>query len=160
MSTTRANRAEWLSKIAEAGVRRRAELYYQQLDALVSLRQQARRKLLAESKKDSAWKLLRSIPALGPIRVALLLGIVQTPHRFRSKRPLWRYRGLGVVTHRSADHRYVEGQRERSKKPVLVRGLDPITITISRTCSRARRPRPPPGRVLSGSSTKLWWPKG
>ena len=118
-------RAEWLSKIAEAGVRRRAELYYQQLDALVSLRQQARRKLLAESKKDRAWKLLRSIPALGPIRVALRLGIVQTPHRFRSKRPLWRYSGLGVVTHRSADHRYVEGQRERSKKPVLVRGLDP-----------------------------------
>ena len=67
---------EWLSKIAEVGVRRRAELYYEQLDALVSLRQQARRKLLAESQKHSAWKLLRSIPALGPIRVALLMGIV------------------------------------------------------------------------------------
>jgi hypothetical protein len=29
-------RAEWLAKISEAGVRRRAELYYQQLDALLS----------------------------------------------------------------------------------------------------------------------------
>jgi transposase len=119
------HRDEWLSKIAEVGVRRRAELYYEQLDALVSLRQQARRKLLAESQKHSAWKLLRSIPALGPIRVALLMGIVQTPHRFRSKRPLWKYSGFGVVTHTSADHRYVEGQLERSKKPVSVRGLDP-----------------------------------
>jgi len=27
-------RAEWLAKISEAGVRRRAELYYQQFDAL------------------------------------------------------------------------------------------------------------------------------
>jgi hypothetical protein len=81
-------------------VRRRAELYYQQLDALVSLRPQARRKLLAESKKDSAGKWLRSIPALGPIRVALRLGIVQTPHRFRSKRPLWRYSDGAVGQHR------------------------------------------------------------
>jgi hypothetical protein len=36
-------RAEWLGKIAEAGVRRRAELYYQQFDALLLLHQQARR---------------------------------------------------------------------------------------------------------------------
>ena len=32
-------RAQWLGKITEAGVRRRAEFYYQQLDALSSLRQ-------------------------------------------------------------------------------------------------------------------------
>jgi hypothetical protein len=33
------HRSEWLSKITEAGVRRRAEHYYQQLDALQTLRQ-------------------------------------------------------------------------------------------------------------------------
>ncbi len=33
------HRLEWLGKITEAGVRRRAELYYQQLDALEVLRQ-------------------------------------------------------------------------------------------------------------------------
>jgi hypothetical protein len=33
------HRAEWLGKITEAGVHRRAELYYQQLDALRSLHQ-------------------------------------------------------------------------------------------------------------------------
>jgi len=36
-------RSEWLAKIHEAGVRRRAELYYQQLDALRLVRQQARK---------------------------------------------------------------------------------------------------------------------
>src|SRR6516225_10410157 len=36
------HRGEWLSKIQEAGVRRRAELSYQQLDSLQVLRQQAR----------------------------------------------------------------------------------------------------------------------
>jgi hypothetical protein len=41
------HRAEWLGKITEAGVRRRAELYYQQLDALRPLHQQVQRDLLA-----------------------------------------------------------------------------------------------------------------
>lgn len=36
------HRALWLDKIGEAGVRRRAEFYYQQLDALRCLRQQVR----------------------------------------------------------------------------------------------------------------------
>src|SRR5437773_10599886 len=118
------HREEWLSKITQASVRRRAELFYKQLDALVLLRKQARQELLAEGKKHQAWKWLRSIPSLGPIRVAVLMAIVQTPHRFRSKRPLWKYSGFGVVMHSSADHRYVQGQLERSKKPVSVRGLD------------------------------------
>ena len=52
------HRAEWLGKIHEPGVRRRAELYYQQLDALRVLRQEARRELLSESKKHKAWKQL------------------------------------------------------------------------------------------------------
>jgi hypothetical protein len=37
------HRTEWLAKIREPGVHRRAEFYYQQLDALRSLRQQVRR---------------------------------------------------------------------------------------------------------------------
>ena len=115
---------EWLSKITQASVRRRAQLCYLQLDMLVGLRRQARQELLVEGKKHQAWKSLRSIPALGPIRAAVLMAIVQTPHRFRTKRPLWKYGGFGVVTHSSADHRYVEGQLQRSKKPVSVRGLD------------------------------------
>jgi len=45
------HRAEWLGKITEPGVRRRAEFYYQQLDALRTVRQEVRRELLAEGKK-------------------------------------------------------------------------------------------------------------
>ena len=82
------HRSEWLGKITEAGVRRRAEFFYQQLDALQALRQQVRRDLLAESRKHSARKLLRQIPSIGPIRAALLMALIQTPHRFRTKRQL------------------------------------------------------------------------
>ena len=52
------HRAQWLNRIGEAGVRRRAEFFYQQLDALRALRQAVRRDLLAESRKHGATKLL------------------------------------------------------------------------------------------------------
>jgi hypothetical protein len=84
------HRKEWLSKITEPGVRRRAELFYQQLDGLQKLRQEARRDLLAESRKHGATELLRRIPYIGPIRAALLIALMQTPHRFlklKSARP-------------------------------------------------------------------------
>ena len=117
-------RAEWLGKIREAGVRRRAELYYQQLDALRLLRQQARKELLAEARKHSATKLLRQISGIGPLRAAHLVALMQTPHRFRTKRQLWNYSGLGLETHDSAQYCYVEGQLQRSKKPQQLRGLN------------------------------------
>jgi transposase len=118
------HRSEWLSKITEAGVRRRAEHFYQQLDALQALRQEARRDLLAESRKHGATKLLCQVPCIGPIRAALLLALIQTPHRFRTKRQLWSYSGLGIETRSSGEYRYVEGQLRRSKKPVELRGLN------------------------------------
>src|ERR1700737_4714356 len=118
------HRSEWLNKIGEAGVRRRAEFFYQQLDALRALRQTVRRDLLAESRKHSATKLLRQIPYIGPIRAALLIALIQTPHRFRTKRQLWTYSGLAIETRDSAQHRYVGGPLQRSKKPQQLRGLN------------------------------------
>src|SRR5271170_4916979 len=91
-------RAEWLGKIQEAGVRRRAEFYYQQFAALRVLRQEVRRELLAEAQQHDAWKLLREIPFIGPVRAALLIALIQTPHLFRTKRQLWTYSGFGIET--------------------------------------------------------------
>src|SRR6266850_3793238 len=86
--------------VPTATVRRRAEFYYQQLDALRTVRQEVRRELLAEGKKHKAWKRLCQIPSIGPIRSAVLLGILQTPHRFRTKRQLWTYSGFGIENDR------------------------------------------------------------
>jgi Transposase and inactivated derivatives len=118
------HRAEWLGKISEAGVRRRAEHYYQQLDVLRPLRQEVRRDLLTEAKKHKAWNLLRQIPGIGAIRAAIVIAVMQTPHRFRTKRHLWTYSGLALETHDSAQYRVAEGQLQRSKKPATVRGLN------------------------------------
>ena len=118
------HRAEWLAKLTEAGVRRRAEFYYQQLDALRPLHQEARKELLAEARKHRAWKLLRQIPSIGPIRAALLIAIIQTPHRFRTKRQLWTYCGLALEIRDSGEYRIVRGQLKRSRKTVAIRGLN------------------------------------
>jgi len=117
-------RAEWLAKISEAGVRRRTELYYQQFDALAALRQGTRRELLAEARKHPAMRLLRQIPSIGPIRAALLIALIQTPNRFRTKRQLWAYCGLALRTYTSGEYRFVGGQLKRSKKVLAVRGLN------------------------------------
>jgi len=120
----RRHRSAWLGKLSEVGVRRRAEQLYQQLDALAEIRKQARRELLAESQKDPAHALLRQIPRLGPIRVALLIALIQTPHRFRSKRQLWAYCGLALQTRASGEYRFAAGQLQPSKKSPALRGLN------------------------------------
>src|ERR1017187_7900308 len=118
------HRAEWLQKLPEAGVRRRAERLYQQLDALRSLHQDARQELLAESRKHPAAGLLQQIPCIGPIRAALLIALIQTPHRFRTKRQLWAYSGLALATRTSAEYRFLDGQLQSSKKLLAARGLN------------------------------------
>jgi len=65
----RRHREQWLAKIREAGVRCRAERLYEQLDMLQHLRQQARRVLLAESRKHTITARLRQIScAVLPVR--------------------------------------------------------------------------------------------
>jgi transposase len=117
-------RAEWLAKISEAGVRRRAELYYQQFDSLAALLQGARRELLTEGRKHLNTRLLQQIPSIGPIRTVLLLALMQTPNRFRTKRQLWAYCGLALRTYTIGEYRIVGGQLKRSKKVLAIRGLN------------------------------------
>lgn len=117
-------RVEWLERLTEAGARCRAERLYAELDALQVLRRAARLDMIVESRKHSAVKVLRTIPFLGPIRAALLIARVQTPHRFRTKRQFWTYCGLGLETRTSSDYCLVNGEIQRKKKPVFIRGLN------------------------------------
>jgi transposase len=118
------HRGEWLAQLTQAGMHRRAELLYEELDALLSLRREARRELMVESHKHDAVKLLCTVPFLGPIRAATVIARVQTPHRFRTKRQFWAYCGLALETRTSADYRFEEGQLVRAKKPAFIRGLN------------------------------------
>ena len=93
-------------------------------DALQPVRQAARQDLLRESHQHPAVKLLRQIPSIGPIRAALLVALLQTPHRFRTKRQLWAYSGFAVETHDSGEYRCVRGKLQRNRERITVRGLN------------------------------------
>ena len=118
------HRGEWLAQLTEAGALRRAEFCYEQLDALQALRQHVRRDLLEEGRKHSAIKLLRQVPSIGPIRATLLVALMQTPHRFRTKRQFWAYSGLAVETHASGEYQMAQGQVKRSRRHPAIRGLN------------------------------------
>ncbi len=118
-------RTNWIDQLKQAGVHQRAELLYRQLDLLRLLRREAKQALLAESRKHSVSRILRPVPGLGAVRVAVLLAMVQTPFRFRSKRLFWAYVGLGLVTRISAEFALVNGQLKRAGKTPAIRGLNP-----------------------------------
>ncbi len=117
-------RGRWLTQLVERGARFRAEALYAELDVLRALRPKAKTAMIGEAQRDPAWPVLRAIPFLGPVRVALLLATMQTPWRFRTKRQLWAYAGLAVVTRSSADYRLVAGEPVRRRRVPLTRGLN------------------------------------
>ena len=119
-----ARRAQWLAQLPDGGARVRAEVLYAELDVLRRLRPKAKAAMLAAARRDPAWVVLRTIPFLGPVRVALLLATMQTPWRFRTKRNLWAYAGLAVVTRSSADYAIVAGQAVRRRRAPRTRGLN------------------------------------
>jgi transposase len=117
-------RARWLAQLADRGARFRAEVLYAELDVLGALRPKAKAAMVAEARRDPAWPVLRAIPFLGPVRVALLLATMRTPWRFRTKRNLWAYAGLAVVTRSSADYEIIAGQPVRRRRAPMTRGLN------------------------------------
>ncbi len=115
---------DWLAKLEEPGTRSRAQLLYTQLETLKKLRRQARNELIKESRRQGACKLLTTVPGLGSVRVALILATVVTPFRFRTKRQLWTYVGLAVVTKTSAEYEFVGNRLRKRNKPTSTRGLN------------------------------------
>jgi transposase len=118
------NREQWLAQLTEPGACRRAEFLYQELDHLKLLRRGAKQVMLAEARRHTAYQLLRQVPVLGPIRIAMVLAAVGSPHRFRTKRQLWAYCGLAVITRSSADYHFLEGRVQRRVKVPATRGLN------------------------------------
>jgi len=128
-------RAQWLERLGEAGARYRGEVLCAELDVLRELRPKAKAAMVAEARRDAAWPVLSAIPFLGPVRVAQLLATLQTPWRFRTKRNLWAYCGLAVVTRSSDDYALGDGRHgaaraaagllSRPDRPRDARGVGP-----------------------------------
>ena len=119
------HREQWLSELQEeSGMRRRAEYLYRGLDTLGQLRREARRDMIREAQRHRAYKILRRVPGLGPIRVAQIIAVVGTPYRFRTKRQFWAYCGLAVVTRSSAEYEFLGGKVRKRHRGIATRGLN------------------------------------
>lgn len=106
-----------------AAMRPAVELLGMQLDCLEALKAEAETAMVKASHAAPISRVLETIPGLGPVRVAQILPIVVTPHRFRTKRQFWAYCGFGVVSHTSSDWVQVNGGW--TKLPVArTRGLN------------------------------------
>ena len=119
-----AHRATWLAQLSNPGASLRAETLFTQLATLETLRPKAKRAMVAEAQRDPHWAVLRSVPFLGPVRVAQLLAVAQTPWRFRTKRQLWAYAGLAVVTRTTAQYEIRDARPVRRRRAPLTRGLN------------------------------------
>lgn len=117
-------RGEWLAKLDNRGARARVEVLLRELDLLRELRPKAKAAMVAEARRDPAFKGLDAIPFLGPIRVAQLLAVLQTPWRFRGKDNLWAYAGFAVVLRETAQFTIREGKVERRRRRPMTRGLN------------------------------------
>ena len=97
--SARAARGMAAASCRTTGVRFRAEVLYAELEVLQDAAAEGeRRRCSTEARRDPAWRVLRTIPYLGPVRVALLLATMQTPWRFRTKR-----QSVGVCRLRGRD---------------------------------------------------------
>lgn len=143
-----AQRKAWLAKLEGRGARLRAETLLRELDVILELRPGAKAAMMAEGRRQPGWKILSSIPFFGPVRVSQVLAIMATPFRFRTKRQLWPYAGLAVVTRSSADQAFVDGKLCRRKRAPLTRGLNtnhhPVLKAVFKGAATAATARPGP----------------
>ena len=120
----RVHREQWLERLGDSAATTRLKLLYQELDGVGELHEAARREMVAQVKSHPAYKVLKQIKTLGPVRIAEIVGVVRSPFRFRTKRQFWPYCGLAVQTASSADFEIVNNRVRRKAKRPATRGLN------------------------------------
>ncbi|MGD2071709.1 MAG: transposase [Gemmatimonadota bacterium] len=96
------------------------ELLQAQLHGLEELKQEAKDQMVGEARTHPIYRVLKTAPGFGPVRVAQLMRLIVTPHRFRTKRQLWKYSGFAIVTVSSSDWvqrggRWVRSEMEQTR---------------------------------------------
>lgn len=101
-----------------------AVLLLAQYQAVEKVRVQGEKQLRAEAKNHPIVGILSTIPGIGAIRSAQLVAIIVSPDRFRTKRQLWKYSGLGIVMRSSSD--WVKDKDNQWQKQTInqTRGLN------------------------------------
>ena len=105
-------------------VAQRTQMWCDQLDGLVDRFKDSESWLLDVANRTPIVKRIATAPGIGLKRAAAIVAIVVTPWRFRTKRQLWAYSGLGVVTRVSSQWVLREDGWGKGRQP-QTRGLNP-----------------------------------
>lgn len=117
------DREAWLEQLPTS-LRPRARLLGAQLDAMLDAHEQAKSWMLEEARGVRSVRWVKSVPGIGDIRASLIVGTLISPHRFRTKRQLWSYAGLGVVIRSTNDWKLSGGGLERRRGHERALGLN------------------------------------
>jgi transposase len=91
-----------LAQIESLAARQAIEQFYALLDATTATQREASTPLRRHARQYPEIRRFQSVPGVGLIGAVRFSAYIQTPHRFSSKRKLWRYCRLGI-TDRSSD---------------------------------------------------------
>lgn len=116
-------RVVWIEQLPTP-IQRRATLLGAGLDAALDTRDQALEWMLEEARPVRGVHWVKSVPGIGEIRAPLIVAAMISAHRFRTKRQLWRYSGLGVVVRSSSDWTNKGGVMQRRQGHQRAVGLN------------------------------------
>jgi transposase len=118
----KSQREQWIKQLPSAYVAS-VQVLYAQYDAATEAKKQAKKHLVEQSHRHRISAVLETCPGFGEIRAALMMAVVVSPHRFRTKRQFWSYCGLAVVMRSSSDWERTPSGWQRVVKP-RTRGLN------------------------------------
>jgi len=95
-------REEALAEVSSPAAREAISQLYDLLEDTLRAQKRAKELMAREARKYEEIEILQEVPGVGLISACRFSAYIQNPHRFSSKRKLWRYCQLGV-TDRSSD---------------------------------------------------------
>lgn len=102
-------RSEWMKKLpCNSIVHLMVRQLWTQLEKTEQCIQETIKAIKKQSKKCPEIKTFQKIPGIGPIHSATVSAILETPHRFATKKKVWKYAGFGLVKKKSSTKTYSE----------------------------------------------------
>ena len=117
-------RKSYLKQVSSEAAREAITQVYHLLDGALETQKAARKLMRQEARRYPEVARFQEVPGVGLVGACRFSGYVQTPHRFSSKRKLWRYFRLGIAMRTSDD------------KPVGRQSLDWNGIGVLKDMSR------------------------
>lgn len=109
-----AGRGEVLAEVASPAARTMIEQLYGVLDETLAQREAAKELMAREARRYPEVARFGKVPGVGIVGACRFSAYVQNPHRFSSKRKLWRYCCLAITDRRSDGKRLGRQRLDRS----------------------------------------------